>query len=116
MTKLYGLIGYPLKNSFSETYFNTRFEREQLDCRYQNFALPNISAFPNILADNPDIKGLNVTIPHKQTIIPFLHTLDPSAAEVGAVNCIRIQPDGQFIGYNTDVYGFEQSLTPLLQG
>jgi shikimate dehydrogenase len=117
MTKQYGLIGYPLKNSFSEMYFNNRFEAEELtDCFYQNFAIEDISQFPAWLASNPNLKGFNITIPHKQSVIPFLDELDKTAQFVGAVNCVNKEPNGQWKGYNTDVIGFEKSLQPLLDG
>ncbi|TAE38420.1 MAG: shikimate dehydrogenase [Runella slithyformis] len=110
--KLFALIGYPLKHSFSKKYFTEKFERENIpNCRYELLELPDCQAFRGLLAANPDLVGLNVTIPHKQAVIPFLDQLDPaSAARIGAVNTIKILPDGRKIGYNTDYYGFKTSL------
>jgi shikimate dehydrogenase len=107
----YGLIGWPLGHSFSKRYFTEKFEREGiLNARYELFPLENITDLPALLAAEPTLRGLNVTIPHKQTVIPFLHALDESAQAVGAVNCIKIGSDSRLTGYNTDVTGFEQSL------
>ncbi|GAB3926692.1 shikimate dehydrogenase family protein [Larkinella terrae] len=108
----YGLIGYPLTHSFSQKYFTEKFEKEGIpDSRYDLFELPDPTAFPQLIASIPDLVGLNVTIPHKQAIIPYLDELDPaSAGRIGAVNTIRILPDGRKIGYNTDYYGFRLSL------
>lgn len=112
--KLYGLIGYPLSHSFSKGYFAKKFEKEGItDCFYDNFPLENIDLFPQLLVANPNFVGLNVTIPYKQQVIPFLDELDESAAAIGAVNTIKFQ-DGKLIGFNTDVYGFEQSLLPII--
>ncbi|MCB0429647.1 MAG: shikimate dehydrogenase [Flavobacteriales bacterium] len=115
--RIYGLIGYPLEHSFSKTYFTEKFQREHLDgCTYDNFPIPDIELFPDILK-NPKLSGLNVTIPYKEQVIPYLSELDPVAREIGAVNVIRIARDnGRVIctGFNTDAYGFETSLTPLL--
>ncbi|MFC5410954.1 shikimate dehydrogenase family protein [Larkinella bovis] len=113
----YGLIGFPLTHSFSQKYFTEKFEKEGIpDSRYDLFELPDPAAFPQLLASTPDLVGLNVTIPHKQAIIPFLDELDPaSAGRIGAVNTIRILPDGRKIGYNTDYYGFRSSLEDWLR-
>ncbi|WP_138991026.1 shikimate dehydrogenase [Larkinella sp. C7] len=113
----YGLIGYPLTHSFSQKYFTEKFEKEGIpDSRYDLFELPDPTAFPNLIASIPDLVGLNVTIPHKQAILPFLDELDPaSAGRIGAVNTIRILPDGRKIGYNTDYYGFRSSLEVWLK-
>jgi shikimate dehydrogenase len=110
----FGLIGFPLKNSFSANYFNQKFADESHNAIYQNFVLDSIEEFTGLIKDYPDIVGLNVTIPYKQQIIPFLHHLDVVAQKVGAVNTIKFTPDG-LIGYNTDVYGFEKSILPLLK-
>lgn len=108
--RLYGLIGFPLSHSFSPTYFKEKFRREGLtDCRYESFPLPNISELPALLNKLPNLHGLNVTIPHKEAVIPFLDALDPVAEAIGAVNCITID-DGRLTGYNTDSYGFLTSL------
>ncbi|MES2778979.1 MAG: shikimate dehydrogenase, partial [Bacteroidota bacterium] len=113
--KKFGLIGYPLKNSFSENYFNSKFLSHALmDHEYQNFPIEHIEQLKNILNEEPYLFGFNVTIPHKETIIPFLDELDNSAKEVGAVNCVK-KTGNTLIGYNTDVYGFEMSLLPLIE-
>jgi shikimate dehydrogenase len=119
--KEFGLIGFPLKNTFSENYFNSKFLSLALfDHSYRNFPLADISELTALLEQHPDLCGLNVTIPYKTAVIPFLDELDASAREAGAVNCIRIeQPKSsaqrRLIGYNTDIYGFEKSLLPLIQ-
>lgn len=111
---LYGLIGYPLSHSFSKGYFAKKFEKEGIkDSFYDSFPLENIDLFPQLLAENPNFNGINVTIPYKQQVIPFLDELDKNAAAIGAVNTIKFQ-DGKLIGFNTDVYGFEQSLLPII--
>ena len=114
--RLFALIGYPLKHSFSKKYFSEKFEKENiLDCRYELLELPNYQDFPQLLVAHPNLVGLNVTIPHKQNVIPFLDELDPaSAGRIGAVNTIKIEPDGRKIGYNTDYYGFKTSLEKWL--
>lgn len=110
----YGLIGYPLGHSFSQRYFTAKFEREGIaDARYDLFPLPDIGALPALLAAHPRLCGLNVTIPHKVAVLPYLDALDAAAREIGAVNVIRIQ-HGRLTGFNTDVVGLEQSLRPWL--
>ena len=112
---LYGLIGHPLTHSFSKQYFTEKFAREGLrDCQYDLYDLPDVAALPALLARQPDLRGLNVTIPHKQTVMPLLHDLDASARRVGAVNVINITSDGQRVGHNSDYYGFRQSLAGWL--
>jgi len=108
--RLYGLIGYPLGHSFSQKYFSEKFTREGIaDARYELFPLKNIADLPALLEQNPDLRGLNVTIPHKENVIPFLHELDETARAVGAVNCIKIE-NRKLRGFNTDVIGFGKSL------
>lgn len=110
---LYGLIGYPLGHSFSSEYFNEKFEKEGLtDSQFRLFPIEQISAFPKLLAENPEFKGLAVTIPHKQAVIPFMRELTEEARAIGAVNCVQFK-NGLLTGYNTDVKGFESSFTPL---
>lgn len=110
----YGLIGYPLTHSFSQRYFTEKFARETItDCRYDLFELPDIARLPDLL-QTPNLRGLNVTIPHKQAVLPFLDRLDASAEKVGAVNVIRLETDGSRTGFNSDYYGFRQSLTDWL--
>jgi len=111
----FGLIGKHISYSFSKTYFTTKFENENLPFSYDNFDIEDIKAFANILKSNPHLKGLNVTIPYKEKIIPFLDDLDKKAAKIGAVNTIKISPTGRLKGYNTDYYGFKKSITPFLK-
>jgi len=117
--KEFGLIGFPLKNSFSENYFNSKFlSLALLDHTYRNFPIEHIGSITDILASHPHLCGFNVTIPHKEAIISHLDELHESAREAGAVNCVKIERNRQtgatrLIGYNTDVYGFEASLLPL---
>ena len=107
--KKFGLIGYPLGHSFSRNYFNDKFLKEKItDCSYSNFELKDIRDLKEVLAD-PDLAGLNVTIPYKQAVIAYLGELDPVVQQTGACNCIRIR-NGGLKGFNTDVTGFEQSL------
>jgi shikimate dehydrogenase len=116
--KKYGLIGFPLTHSFSKRFFTEKFETEKIDSTYDNFEIDNISKFPDILKNNPELTGLNVTIPYKEQVIPFLNELNDSAKEIGAVNTIKIQQteSGLFLkGFNTDTFGFETSLKPLLK-
>ena len=129
--KKYGLIGYPLAHSFSKEYFTEKFKKEGLeDHIYEAFPLPNLSELPDLIKANPDLCGLNVTVPHKIGVMYYLDKIDPAAKEIDAVNCIKIvnsHPVEAFFsgelssmqvrleGYNTDAYGFEMSLRPLLQ-
>ncbi len=113
--KLLGLIGYPLSHSFSKKYFTGRFEEWKLtDHSYELFAIEQIEMFPALIKTWPDLVGLNVTIPYKQVVMEYLDDLDAAAADIGAVNTIKFV-DGRLIGYNSDVYGFEHSLLPLLR-
>ena len=110
-----GLLGRNIAYSFSRTYFKNKFEKEGIKyCTYENFDIDSITLFPNIIKDTPNLKGLNVTIPYKQEVIPFLDKLDEIAEEIGAVNTIKITEKGLLIGHNTDCYGFEKSLAPML--
>lgn len=113
----FGLIGYPLKNSFSKDFFNKKFnELGLLGYSYRNFPLPDIELVRDMLVFHPTIEGFNVTIPYKQDILRFLNEIDTSAVGVDAVNCVKVLRDSaspdeyKLIGYNTDVYGFEVSL------
>lgn len=113
--KLYGLIGHPLSHSFSKQYFTHKFEKEEItDCKYETFDLPYINLLPEIFKNNPNLKGFNVTIPYKKSIIPFLSEIDEVAKEIGAVNTVKIEGK-KLIGYNTDYFGFKQSLKPFLE-
>lgn len=106
----YGLIGYPLSHSFSKSFFDKKFLRENiLDAEYQNYPLEKIEDFPSLVDSIPNLKGLNVTTPYKESIIPYLTELDEAAKEIGAVNTIKFV-DGKLIGYNTDAWGFAKSL------
>jgi len=115
----YGLIGYPLKHSFSIGYFNEKFKAENIDAEYVNFEIPDINDFRKVIEENPNLCGLNVTIPYKEQVIPFLDELDKDTAKIGAVNVIKIirLPKGKvkLVGYNSDIIGFTQSIEPLLQ-
>lgn len=111
--KHYGLIGYPLTHSFSPQYFADKFVRENIqNVDYQLYPLENIALLPDLLQAK-QILGLNVTIPYKQQILPFLHEMDEVSKQLQAVNCIAIK-DNKLLGFNTDVVGFEKSLKPLL--
>ena len=118
--KVYGLIGYPLGHSFSQVYFNQKFNAENINSQYVNFELPDIEDFPSVIARTPNLSGLNVTIPYKEKIIPYLDQMDPVAARIGAVNVIKIIRDSHgaisaLKGYNSDIIGFSDSLRPLLK-
>ena len=115
---IYGLIGYPLGHSFSRNYFNQKFTDEGIDAKYENFELPTIESLLEVLDSNPNLKGLNVTIPYKQKVISYLDNLTPEARAIGAVNVIKVtHEDNQTIlkGYNTDVIGFTKSIEPMLE-
>lgn len=115
----YGLLGYPLSHSFSRAYFNEKFKKEGLDASYQNFAIPSIKELPRIISDNPQLVGLNVTIPYKQTVLSYMDSLDSEAEAIGAVNVIRIIRDEngstRLIGYNSDIVGFRESIRPYVE-
>lgn len=115
----YGLIGYPLKHSFSISYFNEKFQSENIDAEYVNFEIPRIEDFMEVVEENPNLRGLNVTIPYKEQVIPYLDELDKDTAKIGAVNVIKIIPQGKgdvkLVGYNSDIIGFTRSIEPLLQ-
>ena len=114
--RIFGLIGRNINYSFSVTYFSDKFQKESItDCLYKNFDIPDVTYFLQIFKKHKDLKGLNVTIPYKQEIIPYLDKLSRKAEEVGAVNTIKITKKGLLKGYNTDVYGFKKSLKPLLK-
>jgi shikimate dehydrogenase len=112
----FGLIGKNIAYSFSKKYFTEKFALGNLvDCTYENFDLQSIEEFPTLIANNPKLKGLNVTIPYKEAVIPYLDQLSDKAAKIGAVNVIRFTKKGNLKGYNSDYYGFMKSLEPLLQ-
>ena len=113
--KVYGLIGYPLGHSFSKQYFTEKFAREGLnDCRFEIFPIPSIKEFPALLKNNPLLKGLCVTIPYKEQVLEYLDVLSPEVKVIGATNSIHFN-NNQLIGNNTDIIGFEQSFSKLLQ-
>ncbi len=115
---MYGLIGYPLGHSFSENYFNQKFSSEGIKASYVNFEIPSIENFPKVIGANPNLCGLNVTIPYKQQVIPYLDEIDAEAEAIGAVNVIKfIREKGRGLrlkGYNSDIIGFCDSISPLL--
>ena len=117
--KKYGLIGYPLGHSFSKNFFNEKFHSESIDAEYVNFEIPSIKELPGVLLENHDLAGLNVTIPYKEQVIPYLDELDSDAAAIGAVNVIKIIRPAKgkikLVGYNSDIMGFTQSIEPLLE-
>ncbi|MDR3695509.1 shikimate dehydrogenase [Mucilaginibacter sp.] len=131
--KHYGLIGYPLSHSFSKKYFTEKFEKEHItDAKYDLFPIEHITQLPGLLRENPDLCGLNVTVPHKIGVLKYLDWIEHDARKAGAVNCIRISAespvsaafsgevgiigdDFRLEGFNTDIYGFEMSLKPLLK-
>ncbi|RED47957.1 shikimate dehydrogenase family protein [Seonamhaeicola aphaedonensis] len=115
MNKL-GLLGRNISYSFSRAYFKSKFEKEQItDTTYENFDIESIDLLPSILNNTKGLKGLNVTIPYKQEVIPFLDKINKKAAEIGAVNTIKITKKGKLVGYNTDCYGFKKSIEPFLK-
>ena len=114
--KVYGLVGGNIAYSFSKKYFTDRFANTNADdCIYENFDLQSIEDFPKLIQDNPNIVGLNVTIPYKETIIPYLDSLSKKATQIGAVNVIRFTKKGKLKGYNSDYFGFKKTIKPLLQ-
>lgn len=110
----FGLLGKNISYSFSKAYFTAKFKKEHLECAYTNFDIDNISLFSKVLEENPQLKGLNVTIPYKEKIIPFLDEIDPIAKQIGAVNTIKIV-NNKLIGYNSDYYGFTNSIANYLK-
>jgi len=116
---VYGIIGFPLKQSFSQKYFLEKFLNEGLTKHtFLNFPLSNISELPELIKQNIDLKGFNVTIPYKEKIIPFLDELSEEAAKIRSVNVVKVtRADGKISlkGYNTDAYGFSETLKPHLQ-
>lgn len=116
--KTYGLIGFPLSHSFSKKYFTEKFQNEGItDRQYELFSIEKIKALADLLVENDSLCGLNVTIPHKVGVLPFLNEIEEAAEKIGAVNCIcikRFEGETYLKGFNTDAYGFEESLKPLL--
>lgn len=115
MKKL-GLLGRNIGYSFSRNYFSTKFENEKItNFSYQNFDIQDIALFSSIIKETPDLIGLNVTIPYKEDVIPFLDELSENVKQIGAVNTIKVLPNGRLLGDNTDYFGFSESLKPLLK-
>lgn len=115
--RLYGLIGFPLGHSFSQDYFNQKFQAEGTDAAYVNFEIPDIGDFMEVISEHPNLAGLNVTIPYKEQVISYMNEMDADAAKIGAVNVIKFIPTPKgpkFKGYNSDIIGFSDSIRPLL--
>jgi shikimate dehydrogenase len=111
----FGLIGKTLGHSFSKNYFFKKFEELHItDCSYENFELQSVDLFPRLLQDTPYLAGLNVTIPYKEAILPFLHQQTDEVASIGACNCIRVEGE-RLIAFNTDWIGFSRSLEPFME-
>lgn len=114
----YGIIGYPLGHSFSPGFFNEKFKNEGIDAVYERYELSQIDLLPEIIASNPELCGLNVTIPYKQQIMQYLDELSEEAREIGAVNVVKVTHNGKNVhlkGFNSDVIGFSRSIEPLLE-
>ena len=112
---VFGLIGYPLTHSFSQQYFTEKFAKESVTgCFFKLFPLTSIDLFPGLITNEKDLRGVAVTVPYKEQVIRYIDIVNDEAKKVGAVNCIRIQA-GILTGYNTDIIGFERSVTPLLK-
>ena len=119
MSRMYGLIGRSLDHSFSADYFNAKFLREGTDASYRLFPIPDIAMLAELIAEYPELTGINVTIPYKEAVIPLLDALSEEARAVGAVNVVRVERlSGNVIlkGYNTDITGFRDSLMDMLGG
>lgn len=113
----YGLIGYPLGHSFSISYFNQKFADEGINAKYENYEIASIDELTEILDTTPELRGLNVTIPYKEKVIPFLDSISPEARAIGAVNVIRVTHEKNktiLKGFNSDVIGFTQSIEPMI--
>lgn len=114
----YGLLGYPLGHSFSRNFFNEKFANEGIDAEYVNFEIPTIDDIMEIIAENKNLKGLNVTIPYKEKVIPYLDEMSPEARAIGAVNVVKVirtSNEVKLKGFNSDVIGFTRSIEPLLE-
>jgi shikimate dehydrogenase len=114
MESLFGLIGYPLTHSFSKKYFTEKFEREKIaNHRYELFEMQDPKDLLSVIAQHPELKGVNVTIPHKEKVLALLNSIDPAAEKIGAVNVIKIE-NGKLRGYNSDYFGFKWSLEKMI--
>lgn len=118
---VYGLIGFPLKHSFSSKFFTEKFAREEIDAEYLNFEIEDILQIREVIIFNQHLRGLNVTIPYKEKVIPFLNEISPEAEKIGAVNVIKVErrPNDMYfynlVGYNTDYVGFKNSIAPFIR-
>lgn len=116
--KIYGLIGFPLTHSFSKNFFNDKFAAEGIDAEYVNFEIPDIGDLMEVFSENPNLSGLNVTIPYKEQVIAYMDSLDSEAEQIGAVNVVKVirgRGDELFLkGYNSDVIGFRESIRPAI--
>lgn len=113
---LFGLLGKNIGYSFSVGYFAEKFKSLNLeDYEYVNFDIQTIEGFPEIIKNNPNLQGMNVTIPYKEAVIPYLDKISKKAQRIGAVNTIKFTKKGKLKGYNSDFYGFKKSLKPLLE-
>ena len=110
----YGIIGFPLGHSFSRAFFTEKFQKEHIDAEYVNFEIPSAHLLPEIIRSNPHLRGLNVTLPYKEAVIPMLDSMSDEAREIGAVNVIQVR-EGRLKGFNSDIIGFMGSLRPLLK-
>lgn len=113
--KTYGLLGKNISYSFSRSYFSEKFKAENISAEYLNFDLQDLSLFPGILKQHKNLSGMNVTIPYKEEIITHLDEMDKVAQAIGAVNTIKFLSPGKLKGYNTDYYGFMESIRPFLK-
>ena len=114
---IYGIIGYPLGHSCSPQYFNEKFQKEGIAAQYLSFEIEDINSLPEILNQHPTLKGFNVTIPHKQNILPFLDVISEEAEKIGAVNCVKVTSKNgkpHLTGYNTDMFGFRNALLQFI--
>ena len=110
----YGIIGFPLGHSFSRAFFTEKFQKEHIDAEYVNFEITSAHLLPEIVRSNPHLRGLNVTLPYKEAVIPMLDSMSDEAREIGAVNVIQVR-EGRLKGFNSDIIGFMGSLRPLLK-
>lgn len=113
--KVYGLIGYPLTHSFSKQYFTEKFKKEGIeDCKYELYPIESLYEITDLIKNNPNLRGLNITIPYKQLLLRHLNNFSKIPDGLRACNCVKIK-DGKMLGYNTDVVGFERSFSPNLK-
>ncbi len=110
----FGLIGKDISYSFSKSYFTEKFEKQGLPHTYENFDISTIESFSDIISENTKLGGLNVTIPYKEKVIPYLDELDETAKAIGAVNVIKVLKNNKLIGYNSDYFGFQDSINKFL--